>query len=81
MENQKSTKLQEAFLNCVRKTRTPVTVYLINGVKLQGNILWFDNFSILLNRGGHAQLIYKQAISTISPSVPIDLYQEVEAEH
>ncbi|MAR03861.1 MAG: RNA chaperone Hfq [Planktomarina sp.] len=70
-ENQ---NLQDAFLNQTRKTKTPVTIFLINGVKLQGIISWFDNFCILLRRDGQSQLVYKHAISTIMPSEPISLY-------
>ena len=66
--------LQDAFLNQTRKTKTPVTIFLINGVKLQGIISWFDNFCILLRRDGQSQLVYKHAISTIMPSEPISLY-------
>ena len=65
--------LQDAFLNSVRKSKVPVTIFLINGVKLQGVITWFDNYSVLLKRDGHIQLIYKHAISTIMPSSVLDL--------
>ena len=68
--------LQDTFLNSVRKNRNPVTLFLINGVKLQGIITWFDNFSVLLRREGTVQLVYKHAISTIMPSLPIDLLGE-----
>ena len=68
--------LQDTFLNTVRKTRNPVTLFLVNGVKLQGVITWFDNFSVLLRREGTVQLVYKHAISTIMPSLPIDLLGE-----
>lgn len=67
--------LQDAFLNHVRKTKVPVTIFLINGVKLQGVITWFDNFCVLLRRDGQSQLVYKHAISTIMPSQPISLYE------
>jgi host factor-I protein len=70
--------LQDTFLNHVRKTKTPVTVFLINGVKLQGIITWFDNFCVLLRREGQSQLIYKHAISTIMPSQEIILYNGEE---
>ena len=66
--------LQDAFLNHVRKTKVPVTVFLINGVKLQGVITWFDNFCVLWRRDGQSQLVYKHAISTIMPAQPINLY-------
>ena len=68
--------LQDTFLNSVRKSKNPVTLFLVNGVKLQGVITWFDNFSILLRREGTVQLVYKHAISTIMPSLPIDLIGE-----
>jgi host factor-I protein len=68
--------LQDTFLNSVRKSKNPVTLFLVNGVKLQGVITWFDNFSVLLRREGTVQLVYKHAISTIMPSLPIDLLGE-----
>lgn len=67
--------LQDAFLNHVRKQKVPVTVFLINGVKLQGILTWFDNFCVLLRRDGQSQLVYKHAISTIMPAQPINLYE------
>src|SRR4030095_16101847 len=69
----KVNNLQDMFLNGVRRTKSPVTMFLVKGVKLQGIITWFDNFSVLLRRDGQAQLIYKHAISTIMPAQPIDL--------
>ena len=68
MKNDKSEKLQDIFLNQIRKEKSSVTIFLINGVKLQGIITWFDNFSVLLKRDNHIQLIYKHSISTIMPS-------------
>ena len=68
--------LQDTFLNSVRKNKNPVTLFLVNGVKLQGAITWFDNFSVLLRREGTVQLVYKHAISTIMPSLPLDLMGE-----
>ena len=68
-----SQNLQETFLNHVRKNRTQVTVFLVNGVKLLGTITWFDNFCILLRRDGHSQLVFKHAISTIMPAGPVSL--------
>ena len=59
--------LQDQFLNALRRSKTPVTVFLVKGVKLQGVITWFDAFSILLRREGAPQLIYKHAVSTIQP--------------
>ncbi|HEX8655037.1 MAG TPA: RNA chaperone Hfq [Allosphingosinicella sp.] len=69
----KVNNLQDMFLNSLRRSKTPVTMFLVKGVKLQGIITWFDNFSVLLRREGQAQLIYKHAISTIMPAQPIDL--------
>jgi host factor-I protein len=69
----KSNNLQDIFLNNLRKNKTPVTMFLVKGVKLQGIITWFDNFSVLLRRDGQSQLIYKHAISTVMPSSSVDL--------
>ena len=69
----KTENLQETFLNQIRKEKSSVTIFLINGVKLQGIITWFDNFSILLKRDTHIQLVYKHSISTIMPSTTISL--------
>jgi host factor-I protein len=73
--SEKSQNVQDVFLNFVRKNKNPVTVFLVNGVKLQGIITWFDNFSVLLRRDGHTQLVYKHAISTVMPSGPISLFE------
>jgi host factor-I protein len=78
--NEKSQNVQDVFLNHVRKNKTPVTVFLVNGVKLQGIITWFDNFSVLLRRDGHTQLVYKHAISTVMPGAPIQLFDATKAE-
>lgn len=72
---QKNT-LQYAFLNKLRKEKAPVTIFLISGVKLEGIITWFDNFSVLLKRGNHQQLVYKHAISTVFPVNPIQVFEE-----
>jgi host factor-I protein len=69
----KVNNLQDMFLNSLRRSKTPVTMFLVKGVKLQGIITWFDNFSVLLRRDGQAQLIYKHAISTIMPSQKVDV--------
>lgn len=74
--SEKSQNLQDKFLNKIRKEKMSVTVFLVNGVKLQGIITWFDNFSMLLRRDSHAQLIYKHAISTIMPASPVRLQDE-----
>ena len=75
MSQEKSENVQDVFLNNIRKNKVPITVFLVNGVKLQGIITWFDNFSVLLRRDGHTQLVYKHAISTIMPSLPIQLFE------
>ena len=75
MSSERSQNVQDVFLNHIRKNKTPVTVFLVNGVKLQGVVTWFDNFSVLLRRDGHTQLVYKHAISTIMPSVQINLFE------
>lgn len=74
MASDKSQNVQDVFLNYIRKQKTPVTVFLVNGVKLQGIVTWFDNFSVLLRRDGHTQLVYKHAISTVMPSMPVQLF-------
>jgi len=76
MPTEKKENLQDGLLNNVRKSKSPVTVFLVNGVKLQGIITWFDNFCVLLRRDGHSQLVYKHAISTVMPVSPISLYDE-----
>ena len=58
------------------RAKPAVTIFLVNGVKLQGNITWFDNFCVLLRRDGQAQLVYKHAISTVMPMGPIQLQDE-----
>ena len=73
----KTQNLQDVFLNTARRQHISVTVFLINGVKLQGLITWFDNYSILLKRDGHIQLIYKPAVSTIMPATIIDLREQL----
>jgi host factor-I protein len=75
MSSEKNQNVQDVFLNYIRKNKTPVTVFLVNGVKLQGIVTWFDNFSVLLRRDGHTQLVYKHAISTIMPGGPISLFE------
>jgi host factor-I protein len=80
MAAEKSQNVQDVFLNHVRKSKTPVTIFLVNGVKLQGIITWFDNFSVLLRRDGHTQLVYKHAISTVMPGAPIMLFDPAAAQ-
>ncbi len=78
--NEKNQNIQDVFLNRIRKEKNSVTVFLVNGVKLQGIITWFDNFSLLLKRDSHIQLVYKHAISTIMPSGPLSLYEGDDAD-
>ena len=80
MASEKSQNAQDAFLNTLRKKKIPVTVFLSNGVKLQGNITGFDNFCMVLRRGPQVQLVYKHSIATIVPSGPVNLYEEEELE-
>lgn len=75
MAAERSQNVQDVFLNHIRKNKVPVTVFLVNGVKLQGVITWFDNFSVLLRRDAHSQLVYKHAISTVMPTVPVQLFE------
>ena len=74
MANEKSQSVQDVFLNNIRKNKMPVTIFLVNGVKLQGIVTWFDNFSVLLRRDAHSQLVYKHAISTVMPAQPVQLF-------
>lgn len=80
MSGDKVQNVQDVFLNYVRKNKTSVTVFLVNGVKLQGVISSFDNFSMLLRRDGHVQLVYKHAISTVMPATVIQLYDPAKDE-
>ena len=75
MSAEKKQNLQDTFLNSVRKSKTPLTIFLVNGVRLQGVVSWFDNFCVLLRRDGQSQLVYKHAISTIMPAQPVQLYE------
>jgi host factor-I protein len=63
--------LQDSFLNQVRKDNIPVTIYLINGFQLKGHVRGFDNFTVVLDSDGRQQLVYKHAVSTISPFKPV----------
>jgi host factor-I protein len=76
--NDPKSNLQDVFLNYLRKHETPTTVFLVNGVKLQGMVVWFDNFSLLLRREAHSQLIYKHAISTVMPNEPVHIFESLE---
>ncbi|MDI9499801.1 MAG: RNA chaperone Hfq [Acetivibrionales bacterium] len=65
--NRSNINLQDVFLNQVRKEHLPVTIYLTNGFQLKGLVKGFDNFTVILDTDGRQQLVYKHAISTISP--------------
>jgi host factor-I protein len=80
MANEKAPILQDTFLNHVRKHKISLTIFLVNGVKLQGVITWFDNFCVLLRRDGQSQLVYKHAISTIMPASPVNLQEQDQGE-
>ncbi len=75
---ERTQNLQDLFLNSVRKSKTPLTIFLINGVKLTGVVTSFDNFCVLLRRDGHSQLVYKHAISTVMPGNPIQLFEPAD---
>jgi host factor-I protein len=76
---ERSQNLQDQFLNAVRKQKIPLTIFLVNGVKLTGVVTSFDNFCVLLRRDGHAQLVYKHAISTIMPGQPVNMFESEDA--
>ena len=78
--SERQQNLQDTFLNACRKSKAPLTIFLVNGVKLQGIISWFDNFCVLLRRDGHSQLVYKHAISTIMPVTPVQLFDGDKAD-
>ena len=73
---QKTENYQDQFLNSARRDRTPLTVFLMNGFQMRGVVTGFDAFVILLQSEGRQQMIYKHAVSTIAPSVPLRLSQE-----
>ncbi len=80
MATDRTKNLQDTFLNHIRKQKTPVTIFLVNGIKLQGVVTWFDSFCVLLRRDGQSQLVYKHAISTIMPGQQIQLFDKLENE-
>jgi host factor-I protein len=66
--------VQDVFLSHLQDHKVPVTMFLVNGIKLQGYVTTFDRFCILLTRDGHSQIIYKHAVSSIQPPPPIQLF-------
>lgn len=71
--------LQDAFLNQLRKELIPVTIFLINGFQLKGTVRGFDNFTVILDSDGKQSMVYKHAISTISPTRPVNTNPTPEA--
>jgi host factor-I protein len=69
----KTDSLEASFLDHVCEQNLALTIFLVNGVKLQGTITWVDATSMLLSRDGHSQLVYKNAISTIMPNSPVEI--------
>ena len=78
MGQERTLTLQDTFLKHVQEQSVPVTVFLINGIKLQGYITRFDKHGLALTRDDHSQFVYKRVISTISPVVPFQLYEPDE---
>lgn len=70
---QKTQNLQDAFLNCIRREKIPVTLFLMNGFQLRGVVRSFDSFVVLIDADGRQQMIYKHAISTVAPARPVSL--------
>ena len=70
MESKPAQNIQDTFLNTVRKDKSPITIYLVSGVKLTGKIRSFDKYSVLLENNSQEQLIFKHAISTVVVSRP-----------
>ena len=75
----KGQSLQDPFLNALRRERVPVSIYLVNGIKLQGQVESFDQYVVLL-KNTVTQMVYKHAISTVVPARPVNLQQEQAAE-
>ena len=73
---QKTENYQDQFLNSARRDRTPLTVFLMNGFQMRGIVTGFDAFVILLQSEGRQQMIYKHAVSTLTPSVPVRMTQQ-----
>ena len=78
MAQQKGQMLQDPFLNTLRKERTPVAIYLVNGIKLQGQVESFDQFVIVLKNTSVNQMIYKHAVSTVVPAKAIKYLSDDE---
>ncbi len=74
---QRTETYQDTFLNQARKERTPLTVFLVNGFQMRGIITGFDAFVIVLVSEGRQQMIYKHAVSTMTPMTPVRMTQEL----
>jgi host factor-I protein len=74
MPADKKQSTQDVFLNHMRKNKISLTMFLVNGIKLQGIVTGFDNFAVMLRRDSHLQLVYKHAISTIMPNEAVKFY-------
>lgn len=84
--SEKIINIQDAFLNYMRKNKIPVTIFLLNGVKITGVVSCFDKSTVLIKRDGYAQLLYKHAISTFSPHGAISVFdwngtQQTKSKH
>lgn len=80
MMKKNNTDLQDTFLNNVRKSNTQVTIHLVNGFQIKGLVKGFDNFVIMMDVMGRQQMVYKHAVSTVSPARPVNTFrQEGEA--
>jgi host factor-I protein len=80
IEKKKPALLQEVFLSAIRRAGEPVTMFLVNGVMLQGEVAAFDLFCLLLQREGMSQLVYKHAISTVQPEHPVSFIEADDEE-
>lgn len=76
---EQSQHLQDVFLDMLCKQKISLTIFLVNGIKLTGVITSFDDFCILLRRNGHAQLVYKHAVSTIMPGQPVQIFESEDS--
>ncbi|BFH62143.1 MULTISPECIES: RNA chaperone Hfq [Paenibacillus] len=76
----KSINIQDTFLNQLRKENIPVTIFLVNGFQIRGNIKAFDNFTVVVDTDGKQQMLFKHAISTVTPQRNVSLMQETQNE-
>lgn len=72
-------RLQDAFLDHLRRRKTPVTLFLVNGVRLQGVVAGFDAFCVLLQQGQEQQIVYKHSITTAVPAYAVDLREDPDS--